>query len=99
MARNVKLLSPCMKGIKMHGDGRQKKRIDDSHALGLSVSYSSRVMEVKYAIAQDVCKRYAEDGVVVPTNLRRNVFFTYDVNNLDGQSKGNSRRMNFTALQ
>ena len=46
-------------------------------------------MEVKYAIAQAVCKRYAEDGVVVPTNLRRNVFVTYDVDNLDGQSKGN----------
>ena len=67
MARNVKLFSPCMKASRCMQTG-DKRNIDDSHALGLSVSYS-RVMEVKYAIALAVCKRYAEDGVVFPTNL------------------------------
>ena len=36
-----------------------------------------------------MCKRHAEDGVDVPTNLRHNVFVTHDVDNLDGQNKGN----------
>ena len=41
-----------------------------------------------------MCKRHAEDGVV-PTNLRHNVFVTYDVNNLDGQNKGNFSQEEF----
>ena len=46
-------------------------------------------MEVKLDIARAVCARHAEDGVVVPTNSRMNVFTTYDVDNLVGSAKGN----------
>lgn len=86
-------------GLKLHGDGRLKKQIENAHELGLSVSYG-RVVEVKQTIARAVCKRHAEDGVVLPTNLRHNVFVTYDVDNLDGQSKGNFSQDEFhgTAL-
>lgn len=58
----------------MNGDARMKKMIENTHDLGLSVSYT-RVMEVKQSIARAACKRYAEDGVVLPTNLRSNVEF------------------------
>lgn len=86
-------------GLKMHGDARLKKQIDKSHELGLSVSYG-RVMEVKQAIARAVCKRHAEDGVVLPTNLRSNVFVTYDMDNLDNRNTGNFSQDEFhgTAL-
>ena len=46
-----------------------------------------RVMEVKLDIAQAVCARDAEDGVVVPTNSHMSVFTTHDVDNLDGSAK------------
>ena len=84
----------------MHGDARlKKKQIKKSHELGLSVSYS-RVMEVKQAIARAVCKCHVEDGVVLPTNLRGNVFVTYDVDNLDSHNMGNFSQDEFhgTAL-
>ena len=61
----------------MHGDARLKKQIENAHELGLSVSYD-RVMDVKRGIAQAVCKCHADDGVVLPTNLRSNVFTTYE---------------------
>ena len=54
----------------------------------ICVSYR-RVMEVKLDIAQAVCARDAEDGVVVPTNSRMSVFTTHDVDNLDGSAKNN----------
>ena len=46
-------------------------------------------MEVKLDIARAVCARHAEDGEVVPTNSRMNVFTTHAVDNLDGSAKGN----------
>ena len=57
-------------------------------------------MKVKQAIARAVCRRYAEDGVVLPTNWRSDAFVTYDVDNLDGQNKGNFSQDEFhgTAL-
>ena len=46
-------------------------------------------MDVKRGIARAVCKCHADDGVVLPANLRSNVFNTYDVDNLDSHNKGN----------
>ena len=90
------LLYQC---LKMHEDARLKKQIENAHELGMSVSYG-RVMDVKRAIARAVCKCHTEDGVVLPTNLRCNVFTTYDVDNLDSHKKGNYSQDEFhgTAL-
>ena len=90
---------PLYQGLKMHGEARLKKQIDNAHELGLSVSYG-RVMEVKQAIARAVCKRHVDDGVVLPTNLRSKVFVTYDMDNLDSHNKGNFSQDEFhgTAL-
>ena len=76
---------------KLQGHARLKKQMgSNAHTLGMSVSYV-RVMDVKRAIAQAVCKCHADDGVitvVLPTNLRCNVFTTYDVHILDSHNKG-----------
>ena len=79
---------PLYYGLKLHGHGRDKKQIGIDHEHGISVSYS-RVMEVKRSVARAVCARHAEDGVVVPTNSRLNVFTTHDVDNIDSKAKGN----------
>ena len=87
---------PLNHWLNLHAEGRQKKLIENANALVFSVSYN-RVME---ASARAVCKRHAEDRVVLPSNLRRGVFVTYDVDNLDSHSKGNFSRDEFhgTAL-
>ena len=48
------------------------------------------MLDVKVLGAHAVCKRLAEDGVVLPTNVRRSVFTTHDVDNLDSNKTGNS---------
>ena len=85
---------PLYHGIKLHGDARLKHQIQNAHSLGLSVSYD-RVMEVKLQVANAVCKRHAEDGVVLPTNIRLSVFTTHDVDNLDSNKTGNLSRGDF----
>ena len=80
---------PLYYGLKLHALGRQKNQIGIAQEQGICVSYS-RVMEVKLDIARAVCARHAEDGVVVPTNCRMNVFTTHGVDNLDGSAKGNN---------
>ena len=93
------MLFPLYQGLKMHGEARNKKQIESAHAFGLSVSYN-HVMDVKRAIARAVCKRHNEDNVVLPTNLRSNVFVTFDVDNLDSHNQGNFSQDEFheTAL-
>ena len=41
--------------------------------LGMSVSYD-RVMDIRKGLTLAVSKRFAEDGVVVPSNISRGVF-------------------------
>ena len=78
------LLNIC---TDMH-DWRSRLRMPTNSACQC---HYDRVMDVKRAIARAVCKCHADDGVntvVLPTNLRCNVFTTYDVDNLDSHNKG-----------
>jgi len=75
-------------GLKLHGDGRQKKQISNANTFGIFVSYN-RVMEVKRSMARAVVNQFVSDGIVLPTNTLREVFVTFDVDNLDSHSQGN----------
>ena len=48
----------------------------------MPVSYD-RVMDVRRGFARAVSQRWAEDGVVVPTNAKQKVFVTSAADNLD----------------
>jgi hypothetical protein len=85
---------PLYQGLKMHGEGRQKKAINNSNAFGVSVSYS-RVLEIRRSMARAVVKKVVQDGVVLPTNIRSGVFVTFDVDNLDSNNQGNFSRDEF----
>ena len=73
------------RGLRLHGHGRDKKQIGIDKDHGISASYG-RVMEVKRGVARAVCARSAQDGIVVPSNSRFNVFTTHDV---DSMAEGN----------
>ena len=79
---------PLYLGLKLHGEGRQKKQISNANAFGMSVSYK-RVMEIKRSMAQAVVKQFVNDGVVLPTNIHKDVFVTFDVDNLDSKNQSN----------
>ena len=46
-------------------------------------------MEVKRGVVRAVCARSVQDGIVVPSNSRFNVFTTHDVDNIDSTAEGN----------
>ena len=46
-------------------------------------------MEVKRGVVRAVYARSAQDGIVVPSNSRFNVFTTHDVDNIDSRAQGN----------
>ena len=46
-------------------------------------------MEVKRGVVRAVCARSAQDGIVVPSNSRFNVFTTHDADNIDSTAQGN----------
>ena len=79
---------PMYRGLRLHGHGRDKKQIGIDKDHGISVSYG-RVMEVKRGVARAVCVRSAQDGIVVPSNSRSNVFTTHDADNIDSTAEGN----------
>ena len=46
-------------------------------------------MEVKRGVVPAVCAHSAQDGIVVPSNSRFNVFTTHDADNIDSTAQGN----------
>ena len=66
----------------MSVNDRQKSNISTLHALGMSVSYD-RVIDIRRGLGLAVSRRFAEDGVVAPSNIRRGVFTTGGVDNID----------------
>lgn len=85
---------PLYQGLRLHGHGRNKDQIKTDYENGISVSYY-RVMEVKRGIARAVCARHKDDGIVLPTNMRSNVFTTHDVDNIDSKAQGNFSQNEF----
>ena len=73
---------PLYIGLKLHASDRQKGTINTFHSFGMSVSYD-RVMDVRRGLALAVSRQFAKDGVVVPSNIKRGVFTTGGVDNID----------------
>ena len=85
---------PLYWGIRMHSEQRVKATLDDGSDMGLFVN-SQRVCEFKVQVARAVSKRIKEGGVVVPTNMRKNVFTTCDCDNLDHLKRCNLSNVMF----
>ena len=84
-----KLHFPLYYGLKLHAPWSAKKSNWYSTGTGyLCILQSCHGREARHCPEQFVLG-HAEDGVVVPTNCRMNVFTTHNVDNLDGRAKGN----------
>ncbi|KAK3753825.1 hypothetical protein QZH41_005373 [Actinostola sp. cb2023] len=64
------------------------------HSLGISVSYD-RVLAISTALGNELCRRYEEDNVVCPPNLRLGVFTTSAVDNIDHNPTSTTARDSF----
>tara|TARA_B110000881_G_C18590493_1_gene527633 strand:- start:311 stop:2080 length:1770 start_codon:yes stop_codon:yes gene_type:complete len=73
---------PIYVGLLIHARTRKRGLIDKMYDLGLSVSYD-RVLSISKDLGNDVCARYEAEHVVCPSTLRRGLFTTGAVDNID----------------
>ena len=66
----------------MHAKTMKKGIIERLSSLGLSISYT-RVLELSTVLGNDVLHRYEGHKVGCPRSLRKNVFTTAAVENID----------------
>ena len=66
----------------IHGNTRKRELVDILFHLGLSVSYD-RVLDISNDMAIAAAQQYESDGVVCPLIMRKNLFTTAAVDNLD----------------
>ena len=85
---------PLYVGLKLHTDAKLKHLITAFEGMGLSISYQ-RERELNKAYAISVSKQIETEGVVVPTNMRRKVFTTSDLDNFDQKKKSNLSKDEF----
>ena len=52
------------------------------HRMGVSVSYD-RVLEIENSLATAVCKRFEEENLVCPANLRKGLITVGALDNID----------------
>ena len=74
--------SPVYIGVMLHVKTRKRDLIDRLHALGMSISYD-HVLRLSSDMANAVCEHFKETETVCPPNLKRNVFTTAAVDNID----------------
>ncbi len=61
---------------------RKRQLVDMLHSNGLCISYD-RVLEISAQLGQAVVDQYVEDGVVCPPILRKKLFATSAIDNID----------------
>ena len=69
-------------GLKVYAKTRKRELIDKLHENGLSISYD-RVLEITGKLGETVIQQYVEEDVVCPPVLRKGLFTTAAVDNID----------------
>lgn len=85
---------PIYAGLKIHAETRNRGLIDTMNKMGLSISYD-RVMSISTDAANSVCARFKQDGVVCPPKLRRNLFTTGALDNIDHNPSATTAKDSF----
>ena len=85
---------PMYVGLKLHADAKLKQLMSVFEKLGISISYQ-REREINKAFAIRISERIKKDGIVVPTNTRKKVFTTLDLDNIDQKKKSNLSKDEF----
>ena len=73
---------PVYIALKIHSETRKRGLVDLMHMLGLCISYD-RKMDISTDLANSVTAQFQEDGVVCPPKLRKDVFTTAGIDNID----------------
>ena len=69
-------------GMSVHAKTRKRTLVEMLHEHGISISYD-RVLEISAQLGEATVSKYVEDGVVCPPILRRGLFTTAVMDNID----------------
>ena len=81
-------------GLVLHAETRKKKLVDKFYRLGLSISYD-RVMQISADLGNSICAQFEEEGVVYPSKLKRFLFTTANVDNIDHNPSARTAKDSF----
>ena len=73
---------PIYAALKIHGTTRDKSLVDTFYKLGMCISYD-RLLSISTDITNTVLERYEREQVVCPSKLRKGLFTTGAVDNID----------------
>lgn len=85
---------PVYLGLLLHGQTRKRELVDRFFHLGVSISYD-RVLSISSSMAAEVAAQYQKDGAVCPFNLRRHLFTTAAIDNIDHNPSSTTSRQSF----
>ena len=69
-------------GLAIHSKTCSREVVETMYNLRLSVSYD-RILSISTSLGNAVCRRYHQQNVVCPSNLRTGLFTTAAVDNID----------------
>ena len=81
-SKNNEPLLPVLIGLMVHARTKKRKLVDQLAAEGVSISHDC-VINLRRSISNQVCMEYQANGPVCPVDLKKNVFTTAAIDNLD----------------
>ena len=78
----------------LHAETRKKNLVDKFYKLGLSISYD-RVLQISADLGNTVCAQFKEEGVVCPAKLKKSLFTTANVDNIDHNPSSRTAKDSF----
>ena len=88
---------PLYVGLSVHAQTRNRELVDTLFKLGIFISHV-RVLSISTEIGNSVCRRFKEDGVLCPIKLRKGLFTTSAIDNIDHNPSLNTAQGLFMEL-
>ena len=77
-----------------HAETRKKSLVDKFYRLGLCISYD-RLMQISTDLGNKVSEQFEKDGLVCPLDLRKDLFTTGCVDNIDHDPSSRTAKHSF----
>lgn len=91
---NSETSAPVYLACKIYAETRKKTLINCTFNLGMSISYG-RLQSILKEKANFVCKMYHKEGVVCPPKMRKGIFTTAAVDNIDHNPSSTTAKTSF----
>ena len=85
---------PVYLGLNVYSKTRKESLVNILYEHGMSIPYS-RVLEISDAIGEAVVNRYVDNGVICPVKMKKEVFTSAAVDNIDHNPSSSTAKSSF----